>query len=69
MNEEQLTSNGPEANLFKLEGKGVWITYGILRGRREFLDYRELYPFLAWPALALILAEIALAETVLRKLP
>jgi Ca-activated chloride channel family protein len=35
----------------------------------EFLDYRELYPFLAWPALALVLAEIALAETVLRKLP
>lgn len=41
MNEEQLTSNGPEANLFKLEGKGVWITYGILRARREFLDYRD----------------------------
>ncbi len=35
----------------------------------EYLDYRELYPFLAWPALALVLAEIALAETVLRKLP
>jgi Ca-activated chloride channel family protein len=35
----------------------------------EFLDYRELYPFLAWPALALLLLEIGLAETVLRKLP
>ena len=41
MNEEHLTSAGPEPNLFKLEGKGVWITYGILRGRREFLDYRD----------------------------
>jgi Ca-activated chloride channel family protein len=35
----------------------------------EFLDYRELYPWLAWPALALLLLEIGLAETVLRKLP
>lgn len=35
----------------------------------EFLDYRELYPWLAWPALALVLLEIGLAETVLRKLP
>lgn len=35
----------------------------------EFLDYRELYPLLAWPALLLVLAEIGLAETVLRKLP
>ena len=41
MGEEQLTSGGPEPNLFKLEGKGVWITYGILRLRREFLDYRD----------------------------
>lgn len=35
----------------------------------EFLDYRELYPWLAWPALALVLVEIVLAETVLRRLP
>ncbi len=35
----------------------------------EFLDYRELYPLLAWPALVLVLVEIGLAETVLRKLP
>lgn len=35
----------------------------------EFLDYRELYPWLAWPALALLLLEVGLAETVLRKLP
>jgi hypothetical protein len=48
MNEEQLTSGGPEQktkigfhNLFKLEGKGVWITYGILRARGEFFDYRD----------------------------
>ena len=35
----------------------------------EFLDYREIYPWLAWPALALVLVEVGLAETVLRKLP
>ena len=35
----------------------------------EFLDYRELYPWLAWPALALVLVDVGLAETVLRKLP
>jgi Ca-activated chloride channel family protein len=35
----------------------------------QFLDYRELYPWLAWPALALVLLEVGLAETVLRKLP
>jgi Ca-activated chloride channel family protein len=35
----------------------------------EFFDYRELYPWLAWPALALLVAEIGLAQTVLRKLP
>jgi Ca-activated chloride channel family protein len=34
-----------------------------------YLDYRELYPWLAWPALALVVLEIGLAETVLRKLP
>jgi Ca-activated chloride channel homolog len=35
----------------------------------QFLDYRELYPFLAWPALGLLLLEVGLAQTVLRKLP
>jgi len=35
----------------------------------QFIDYRELYPWLVWPALALVLAEVALGETLLRKLP
>jgi Ca-activated chloride channel homolog len=35
----------------------------------EYLDYRELYPWLAWPALGILLLEIGLAETRLRKLP
>jgi len=35
----------------------------------QYLDYRELYPWLVWPALALLLCEIGLGETVLRKLP
>ncbi len=35
----------------------------------QYLDYRELYPWLAWPAMALLLLEIGLSETVLRKLP
>ena len=35
----------------------------------QYLDYRELYPWLLWPALALLLIEIGLGETVLRKLP
>ena len=35
----------------------------------QYLDYRELYPWLVWPALGLLLAEVGLAETVLRKLP
>lgn len=35
----------------------------------EYLDYRELYPWLLWPALGLLLLEIGLAETRLRKLP
>ncbi len=35
----------------------------------EYLDYRELYPWLVWPALALVLVEIGLGETLLRKLP
>ena len=35
----------------------------------QYLDYTELYPWLAWPALGLLLVEVGLAETVLRKLP
>jgi Ca-activated chloride channel homolog len=35
----------------------------------EFLDYREVYPWLLWPALGVLLLEIGLGETVLRKLP
>ncbi len=35
----------------------------------QYLDYREAYPWLAWPALAAVLLEVGLAETVLRKLP
>lgn len=35
----------------------------------QFHEYRELYPWLVWPALGLVLLEIGLAETVLRKLP
>ena len=35
----------------------------------QFLDFRELYAWLAWPALGLLLLEIGLSETVLRKLP
>lgn len=35
----------------------------------EYLDYRELYPWLVWPALALVLLEVGLGETALRKLP
>jgi Ca-activated chloride channel family protein len=35
----------------------------------EFLDYREMYPWLLWPALALLLLEVGLGETLLRKLP
>ncbi len=35
----------------------------------EFREHRELYPLLLWPALALLLFEIGLGETVLRKLP
>jgi Ca-activated chloride channel family protein len=35
----------------------------------QYLDYTELYPWLAWPALGLLLIEVGLAETVLRKLP
>jgi len=34
-----------------------------------FHDYRELYPWLGWPALALLLAEVGLRGTILRKLP
>lgn len=35
----------------------------------EFTEYREIYPYLLWPALLLFLLELVLAETVLRKLP
>jgi Ca-activated chloride channel family protein len=35
----------------------------------QFHDHRELFPWLVWPALALLLLEIGLRETVLRKLP
>jgi Ca-activated chloride channel family protein len=35
----------------------------------EYADYRELYPWLLWPALALLCLEIGAAETVLRKIP
>lgn len=35
----------------------------------EYADYRELYPWLLWPALALLCVEVGLAETVLRKIP
>jgi len=31
----------PEPNLFELEGRDVEITYGILRRRGEFLDYKD----------------------------
>jgi Ca-activated chloride channel family protein len=35
----------------------------------EYADYRELYPWLVWPALVLLCAELALADTRLRKVP
>jgi len=35
----------------------------------EFLDWRELYPWLAWPALMTLLGEVTLGATRLRKLP
>lgn len=35
----------------------------------EFKDWRELYPWLLWPGLLLLLLEIGLGETRLRKLP
>lgn len=35
----------------------------------EFTEYREIYPYLLWPALFLLILELGLAETVLRKLP
>jgi Ca-activated chloride channel family protein len=35
----------------------------------QYLDYREIYPWLVWPALLLLLAEVGLGETVLRTLP
>ena len=36
---------------------------------QQFYDYRELYAWLLVPALGLLLAEVGLGETVLRKLP
>jgi Ca-activated chloride channel family protein len=35
----------------------------------QFLDHRELYPWLVWPAVGLVLVEAGLAETALRILP
>jgi Ca-activated chloride channel family protein len=35
----------------------------------EFADYRELYPWALWPALALLVLELVLADTRLRKIP
>jgi len=35
----------------------------------SYQDYRELYPWALWPALALLLAELVLADTRLRKVP
>ncbi|HEV7731087.1 MAG TPA: VWA domain-containing protein [Candidatus Binatia bacterium] len=35
----------------------------------QFLEHHEMYPWLVWPALVLLLLEVGLAETVLRKLP
>ena len=34
-----------------------------------FHDWRELYPWLGWPALVLLLTEVGLGATILRKLP
>lgn len=35
----------------------------------EHMEYTELYPWLVWPGLLLLLAEMALAQTRLRRLP
>ena len=35
----------------------------------EYADYRELYPWALWPALALFCAELLLADTRLRRIP
>jgi Ca-activated chloride channel homolog len=35
----------------------------------QYLEHREMYAWLVWPALLLLLVEVGLAETVLRKLP
>ena len=35
----------------------------------QYADYRELYPWLVWPALALLCAELVLADTRLRAIP
>ena len=34
-----------------------------------YVDWRELYPWFLWPGLGLLCAELALGETLLRKLP
>ena len=45
MNEEQVISKVSEKEtgklFFKLEGKGVWITYQIVPGRFEIFNYRD----------------------------
>jgi len=35
----------------------------------EYADFRELYPWALWPALALLCVELVLADTRLRKIP
>lgn len=35
----------------------------------QYLDWRELYPWLGWPALAALVCELSLGAMVLRKLP
>lgn len=35
----------------------------------QFTEYREIYPYLLWPALLLLIVELVAAQTVLRKLP
>lgn len=35
----------------------------------EYADYRELYPWLVWPALLLLCAELVLADTRFRRIP
>jgi hypothetical protein len=35
----------------------------------KYLDYQELYPYFLFGAIGLLLAEVVLANTVLRRLP